>query len=237
MDPTNEFAVTRALEWIAKPFSFPLSKDFPMRSSFRRVGTMILGLALVAGCSADRTEATSPLSAAPAAAPSGDLLGSVGGLLNNTLTQVGNVKRTTPLAAPVTVQQTIGVAGGTLTIPSAGVTVVVPAGALAAPTLITMTARAGSNVAYDFAPHGITFAKPLVFTQALAGTDASLLSAPFLSLGYYSDPSLLGTTTSLLSELISGTTNLLTWQFTSSIKHFSGYALACGRGGTTSSDE
>ena len=66
-------------------------------------------------------------------------------------------------------------------------TVTVPRGALAQTTTITMTARAGTVVAYDFAPHGITFAKPLVFQQQLRGTNASLLTAPLLQLGYYSD--------------------------------------------------
>ncbi|MEP6620782.1 MAG: hypothetical protein ABJE47_15765, partial [bacterium] len=193
---------------------------------------LALGLTLLAGCSNDRTDVTSPL-ATPSAAPSGDLLGALGGLLNNTLSLVGNVKRTTPLAAAISVQQTIGAAGGTMTIPSAGVTVVFPAGALASNTTITMTARAGSAVAYDFAPHGITFAKPLVFTQNLSGTNVSLLTAPLLNLGYYTDPSLIGTVTTLVSELIGGTTNLLSWKFTSSIRHFSGYMVACGRGGAS----
>ena len=203
-----------------------------MSTSLRRFGVIALGLTLLAGCSTDRMDSTSPLRT-PAAAPSGDILGALGGVLNNTLTQVGNIQRTTPLSAPISVQQTIGAAGGTLTIPLAGVTVVVPAGALAAPTVITMTARAGSVVAYDFAPHGITFAQPLVFTQSLGGTTASILSAPFLNLGYYTDPGLIGPVTTLVSELLSGTTNLLSWSFTSKIKHFSGYVLACRNGGAS----
>ena len=88
-----------------------------------------------------------------------------------------------------------------------------------------MTARAGSLVAYDFAPHGITFAKPLVFSQQLRGTNASLLTAPFLQLGYYSDPSLLTKTGALVSELLGGTLNTLTWTFTAPIPHFSGYIV------------
>jgi hypothetical protein len=139
------------------------------------------------------------------------------------------LQRSTSLPAAITVTQTIGGAGGTLSIPEAGVTVTIPRGALIAPTQITMTARAGSLVAYDFAPHGITFAKPLTFTQRLSGTNASLLSAPFLRLGYYQDERLLGTTTALVSELIGGTVDLLTNTFTSKIPHFSGYVVTCGR--------
>jgi hypothetical protein len=94
-----------------------------------------------------------------------------------------------------------------------------------------MTARAGSILAYDFEPHGITFAKPLTFSQSLSGTNATLLNVPFLKLGYYSDPNLLGSVFALVSELINGSTNLLSWTFTAPIKHFSGYVVACGRNG------
>ena len=177
---------------------------------------------------------TSPPSSvvAPAAAPSADLLGTVGGVLNTvgSLVSMEGLRRTTPLAEPITVTTTIGSAGGTIAIPAAGVSVVVPQGALAKPTVITMTARAGALVAYDFAPHGITFAKPLSFSQQLRGTNASLLTAPLLSLGYYKDASLLTKTGGLVSELLGGVVNLTSWTFTAKIPHFSGYIVTCGRG-------
>ena len=197
--------------------------------SLRRLGVMAAGLAFLAACSIEPTNVPSSSLAAPAGAPSADLLGGVVGTLSRTLTLVAGVQRTSPLATSITVTRTIGSAGGTLSIPQAGVTVVVPAGALASATVITMTARAGSLIAYDFAPHGITFAKPLVFTQALAGTNATLLSASLMQLGYYPDASLLTSAGGLVSELISGNVNLLDWSFTSSIKHFSGYLMSCGR--------
>jgi ZU5 domain len=178
-------------------------------------------------------ETTSPLAAAPAAAPSADLLGGLVGTLSKLLS-LGVVKRTTPLAAPITVTQTIGSAGGTLSIPAAGVTVIVPKGAVSSPVVFSMTARAGSAIAYDFAPHGIVFAKPLVFKQSLQKTTVSLLQVPTLNLGYYSDPSLIGATTALVSQLLGGTFDILTWTFTSSIPHFSGYVMTCGRGGAFS---
>ncbi|MEO8621507.1 MAG: hypothetical protein ABI625_10610, partial [bacterium] len=161
-----------------------------------------------------------------------DLLGGLTQTVNKLLTAVVGVQRNTPLASSITVTKTIGSAGGTLSIPQAGVTVTVPSGALASNTVITMTARAGSLIAYDFAPHGITFAKPLVFTQSLAGTNASLLTAPLLALGYYSDPSLLNSLGGLVSELLAGNVNLLSWTFTAKIPHFSGYMVAVGRGGS-----
>jgi hypothetical protein len=33
----------------------------------------------------------------------------------------------------------------------------------------------------------------------------------------------------LVSELIGGTLNLLSWTFTANIQHFSGYMVSCGR--------
>ena len=202
-----------------------------MVTSLRRFGAVaVVSLALFAACSSEPTSGpTSPLSA-PAGAPAADLLGGLTSTVNKTLTLVAGVQRNTPLTSSITVSRTIGSSGGTISIPQAGVTVTVPVGALSSATEITMTARAGSLLAYDFAPHGITFAKPLVFSQSLAGTSASVLSASLMQLGYYSDPSLLTSTGGLVSELISGTVDLVSWTFTSNIKHFSGYLIACGRG-------
>ena len=202
---------------------------------FGSLGLVVAAISLMSACSGEPT--TAPVApAAPVAhlaapsAPSASLLGTVGGLLND-LKLVGGVQRIVPLTNPITVTQTIGAAGGTISIPSAGAVVVVPAGAVSGPTVFKMTARAGSLVAYDFEPHGTVFAKPLAFTQDLHGTNATLLSAPFIQLGYYSDPSLLTAVGGLVSELTNGTLNLLTWKFSAPIKHFSGYMMSCGRVG------
>jgi hypothetical protein len=204
-----------------------------MKTPIRRFVALAAALITVVSCSVEQP--TSPSSiVAPAGAPSADLLGAVtGGVLNTvgSLVSMQGLRRTTPLAEPITVTATIGSAGGTIAIPAAGVSVVVPQGALANPTVITMTARAGDLVAYDFAPHGITFAKPLSFSQQLRGTNASLLTAPLLSLGYYKDASLLTKTGGLVSELLGGVVNLTSWTFTGKIPHFSGYIVTCGRRG------
>lgn len=210
-----------------------------MRAPLRRISLVVASLALFSACSSEPISAPPVRNAAPTAASSADLLGGlvggVVGLLNN-LVFVPVLQRTSPLAADITVSQMIGSAGGTLSISSAGVTVVVPSGALSSPTLITMTARKGSLVAYDFAPHGITFAKPLVFTQRLEGTNASLLNAGSIQLGYYADPSQLGLLGGLVSELLGGNVNLLTWTYTGNIKHFSGYVMSSGRGVSVDSE-
>ena len=199
-----------------------------MNPTVRRLAALAIGLA-VAGCGSDRTSAPSTLD--HPLLRSNDLLGGVVNTATSALnlTPVVGLKRTAALPAPITVTQVIGSAGGTLRIPEAGVTVTVPAGALASPTTISMTALAGSLVAYDFAPHGITFARPLEFSQSLSGTNASLLSVPSLKLGYYPDDSLLSGTGALVSELIDGSVDLLGWRFNARIPHFSGYILSCGR--------
>ena len=200
-----------------------------MPSPIRRFGAIALALTL-AGCSTDQVSAPPRMNAAPVDAQSsllGGVLGTVTGVLNLTTTDA--VQRTTPLAAPITVTKQIGYDGGTLGIPEAGVTVTVPRGALLRTTTITMTARAGSLLAYDFSPTGTTFYKPLVFSQSLKGTNVTLLQVPLLRLGYYSDPGLLGEVTATVSELLGGVTDLLGWTFTAPIKHFSGYLVICGR--------
>jgi hypothetical protein len=196
-----------------------------MKPTLRRIAVLALGALALASCGGDHPTLPELRQAAPEA-PAGDLLGGLTSLLG-----VNGLQRTTALPAPITVSKSIGAEGGTLTIPEAGVTVTIPQGALATTTTITMTARAGTLVAYDFAPHGITFAKPLVFSQQLRGTNASLLTAPLLGLAYYQDASLLTKTGGLVSQLLGGTVNTLTWTFTGSIPHFSGYMVSCGRGG------
>lgn len=195
-----------------------------MKPTLRRLTALAFGALVLVSCGTDQPTAVPRHDVSAPDAPSASLLTTITSLLT-----VNGLQRTTPLAAPITVSKAIGAEGGTLAIPQAGVTVVVPKGALAQPTTITMTARAGSLVAYDFAPHGITFAKPLVFSQQLKGTNASLLTAPLLQLGYYSDPNLLTEVGGLVSQLLGGTLNTLTWTFTAPIPHFSGYIVTCGR--------
>ena len=200
-----------------------------MKPTLRRLAALALGALTLASCGGEPP--TLPrVQQSPSEAPAGSLLGGLTGGLTS-LVGVNGLQRTTPLAAPITVTKAIGPEGGTLSIPQAGVTVTVPRGALTTTTTITMTARAGSLVAYDFAPHGVVFARPLVFSQQLRGTNATLLSAPLLGLGYYEDPSLLSRSGGLVSELLGGAVNTLSWTFTSTIPHFSGYIVTCGRRG------
>jgi hypothetical protein len=195
-----------------------------MKPNLRRFTALVFSAIALVSCGIDQPTAVPRPEVAAPGAPNASLLTTVTSLLS-----VEGLQRTTPLAAPITVSKSMGTDGGTLSIPEAGVSVFVPRGALTQPTTITMTARAGSLVAYDFAPHGITFAKPLVFKQQLKGTNASLLTAPFLQLGYYSDPNLLTKTGGLVSELLGGVLDTLSWTFTAPIPHFSGYIVTSGR--------
>jgi hypothetical protein len=220
-----------------------------MPISLRRAGLLSVALLTIVSTACNTDTVAAPSVTAPSAivqAPSmlphdgasqdllGGLLGTVTGTVDAVTTTLGltsanAVLRTRPLAQPITVRKTIGRLGGSLSIPEAGITVTVPYGALDRDTEITMTARAGYLLAYDFEPHGVTFNVPLVFRQSLSNTNVGLLSPLALKLGYYEDPSLLGETTALVSEVIGGLTSILTRTFTAPIKHFSGYIIICGR--------
>jgi hypothetical protein len=69
----------------------------------------------------------------------------------------------------VQVSQPIGPSGGTITMPSTGLTIVFPAGALTETLLITVTSD-DRYVAYKMEPTGTTFAKDVTVTQLLSFT-------------------------------------------------------------------
>ena len=93
--------------------------------------------------------------------------------------------RAVPLRSHITVGAAIGPAGGTITIPETGFTLVVPKGAVRGVVKFSVTAMAGASVAYDFAPHGIKFKVPLQFRQSLTVTTA--LPGMALMGGYFKD--------------------------------------------------
>lgn len=149
--------------------------------------------------------------------PSGGL---IGGLL------VSVVQRTLPLQQDYAATATIGSGGGTISIPEAGFRITFPAGAVAAPVTVHATALAGSNVAYEFEPHGITFAREPVISQDLGLTNVvgQLLSTT-LQGGYFADESLLGAGYATVSETRPAALDLLHLRTTFTIRHFSGYAV------------
>jgi hypothetical protein len=175
------------------------------------------------GCSSDSPSA--PRSdVAPPTASNSNLLG---GLLGNTgtATKIVPLLRSEPLVADIVVSKTIGTLGGTIVVPGAGLTIVVPPLAVTKNTTFKITARKGSYLAYDMEPHGTKFLLPLVATQSLAQTNAKGLLNLSLSLGYYTDPSRITT----VSELLDVQLDLLRLTAVSTIPHFSGYIFASGR--------
>jgi hypothetical protein len=175
------------------------------------------------GCSNESPAGPKSVSAPTTEASSSLLGGLLGG--STTATTITPLLRTTPLASNITVTKTIGVLGGTIAIPGAGVSIVVPPLAVSKNTNFSVTARAGSNVAYDFAPSGLKFLTPLVMTQNLTNTNASSLLNLSLSLGYYPDPSRITSVTELLGVKV----DLLKITAVATISHFSGYIFATGR--------
>jgi hypothetical protein len=143
-------------------------------------------------------------------------------------TTVTPLHRTTALSQSLSASANIGPLGGTLAIPGAGILVVIPPLAVPKTQTITVTATAGSNVAYEFAPHGLKFNLPLVVTQDLSGTDASKTGSidPLtLFAGYYPD----STNVTSITEQLNVNINLLNQLATFTVWHFSGYILASGR--------
>lgn len=157
------------------------------------------------------------------AAPKPTLSPESSALMSTATYTVIPLKRNTPLASDIVVSKTIGVLGGTIAIPGAGLTVVVPPAAVLGSTKITVTARAGSAVAYDFAPAGIHFLAPLVVTQSLVGTQGANGLLP-TALGYYPNSNNITSVTELLSVQV----NLLNLTAISTVWHFSGYIFATG---------
>jgi hypothetical protein len=143
-------------------------------------------------------------------------------------TQITPLLRNAPLAQSLSASATVGPLGGTLSLPGAGLLVVIPPLALSTRQTITVTAVAGSNVEYEFAPHGLKFNLPLVVTQNLGVTQASsngLVSPLSLFAGYYPD----STKPTSITESLNVNVNLLNQIATFTVWHFSGYILASGR--------
>jgi hypothetical protein len=181
-----------------------------------RVGLAALGLA---GCAADSpTGPKVPDAASP---------GLVGDVLDG-LIRKEVLTRKTPLGRDITVSAVIGRNGGVLSIPEAGIQVVVPPRAVNKNVRFTLTAVKGKLVAYEFEPHGIRFTEPLVARQDLSKTNYRPLSLRLLTAGYFADRSQLDLqkATALVSEIIAGVTIPLSNEFTWRIEHFSGYIVA-----------
>jgi hypothetical protein len=194
--------------------------------AFAFLGT--LAMLATAACSADRTP-LAPQSARPSAAVA------TVGLAPVTLAEPAvqtSLVRDVALSSDVTVSRSVGVDGGELELPAAGLRVVIPPGALRRTTTITATAIAGDMVAYEFGPHGTRFALPLILIQSTVGTNAGQVPAgSVFQGGYFASRDALDkpSRSARVSEL------LPTWGVAAdgaiafNVWHFSGYIAGWGR--------
>jgi hypothetical protein len=154
----------------------------------------------------------------------GGIVGGVVGGLTNLL--VPPVERVTPLASDVVWTFTAGPNGAVSSNPAVGLLITVPYGALSSTQTITVTALAGSAIAYKFEPH-LEFNRKVYLTQNLNGTTAGLLGplrgAHFATDRLELNENGLANVTEVVSGLLSG---LFTRTFTFGVTHFSGWLVA-----------
>jgi len=183
------------------------------------LGALTVGvLVLVAGCVDAPTAPYDDLSD-----PEFGLLGSAGDLADDLLgltgTEVSVLERARPLAESESVTRRIGYWGGVIRLRDAGLTVIVPRGALRSRTTITVTAPAGDLVGYHFEPHGLEFRRPVTLVQDM--TLASLLDGESLFGAYFQGP---------LEPEVTALETLPLYLLRSlgvfRIDHFSGYVIA-----------
>jgi hypothetical protein len=121
---------------------------------------------------------------------------------------------------------------GVLELPSAGLTVTVPRGAVRRPMYLWVKALPGSAVAYEFGPHGTTFDVPLQAKQNLKPTGwATLADDSELEVGYFAAAPQVNTVTgdALVNEFLPVDAVSSQGRAEFRIWHFSGYLLSTGR--------
>ena len=144
------------------------------RFTFFRSLVLAFGVAIVAACGADIAAPPVDLSPGPFGTVSGNATDATGMQFHALWWQ-------SDLKNPVSVSKTIGVSGGTISIPETGLTVSFPAGAVAAPLTVTITADL-RYVAYKMEPSGTQFLKDVTVTQLFDATQLS--GAPLRSTIY-----------------------------------------------------
>jgi hypothetical protein len=201
-----------------------------------------LAVAAFAGmaCSGDR--GSSPL--APASTPKAAMqsTGASHALLPEPVLAAA-LTRKAPLGHSITVSKWIGPRGDSLKIKETGLKMTVPAGAVSQWTLFTVTAIAGDLVAYDFAPHGSTFAVPLEMQQELKGTNLAKPRGRFqklqLEAGYFKSGDQLNhvDATVMVDEFLPADLDFKANKVKFLVSHFSGYVVSSGRKSTTTSTD
>jgi hypothetical protein len=133
---------------------------------FQNLG-LVVGAVAALNCG-DYTRSTSPTQ--PTLLPPTKIVGA-----SFTLVRSGSVARAVKWGSShskvdQSVSAVVGPEGATLSLPGADFSMTIPAGALSAPTAITVTSRGGAFVTYDMLPHGLRFALPVTASQGLRTT-------------------------------------------------------------------
>jgi hypothetical protein len=202
-----------------------------LRAALRvAVPALVLGATSLLGACSDQMTAPE----ASALTPKVNVSRSVGATAAPVTVQA--LLRSSALADTIVVSKRITPAGGTIEVPGADFSLEIPKGAFTGqPITVTVTAYAGNAVAYDFAPHGIRFQKPLKATQQLAHTNWQSLALPngftqSAAGAYFADPSQVNfqtgaaTVNEFMSTSMSVSGSTLSWD----VPHFSGYIVSWG---------
>ena len=200
---------------------------------FRSFGSLV-GALLIASCADPALQSlTAPVDVAAA---KGSGSGSITSSVTNT---AGNLELhalwwSKKGKTEVKVSQVVGQSGGRITIPETGFTMDIPAGALASPLTITITAD-DKYVAYKMEPTGTQFQKDVTITQSLRNTTvAGLPLRTSIFAAYIADDNakLSGKVPVLEIEpsktIFSQTNPLIPEAQVWIIRHFSRYMLASG---------
>jgi hypothetical protein len=194
----------------------------------KRLSTAAL-LAALLTAAACGTETTAPTSSmAPPSAPQASLIGGLVGTITSAATSiVAGQTWLLPVKQPITVSANVTpTSGAYLSIPTLGVLVNIPKGAVSVPTTITMTALPGNVVALDFQPAGTKFNVPIHVTQNMLFTH--WLGQPF-DVAYFKSTSDINNTKNTINASEFLNVVQLGPIATYDVWHFSGYAAAAGR--------
>ena len=183
---------------------------------------IITAAAIVVACGGEQALLVSP--PVPGAPPLGVVEASGGALVHP-------IRRQQPMASEVSWSFDVDARGTTVRHTATGLTINVPAGAVAGPTHITVFALRGAPLAYRFEPHGLQFAKPIQLTQSLHGLLLGGASQPIprLLAGYFADDSLAtdaATGNARVIELLPVQIDVRAHNAVVAVRHFSGYTVA-----------
>jgi hypothetical protein len=195
-----------------------------VRSPFRVLALALGAVGMVTAC-ADTPSA--PAGSQAPAAPARNLVGTALGALGETV----NTLTWSRPARPETVGRVIGREGGSFSL-SNGMRVTVPAGAVQTPVTFSVTRLPGLIVAYDFQPHGTTFAVPVRIDHPTRDLNLTpLQQASWIQGAYFAGDDALNQTsgTAQVTEFRPTLVEADKKSVSFTVDHFSGYTVAWGR--------